>query len=242
MEISAGGGSGGGYGDDGGFWEILLSPAPAVADKEQSTDWDSHDLTANIVVQLNKLSGFKKYKVFDIVFFDRKRQTSIDSEDSFFEMVSIRIGGVYTKAKFQKELETLASCGIFEKVDLEVKIKPDGTLGFTISFAESMWQSADRFMCINMGLMVQSKPDEMDTDMTDKEKLVYYRSLEKDYKWRIHGVRQCLLPAPVYGEVMQILRDQGNVSARFLQKIRDRVQKWYLDEGMLVFRLSTLGI
>ncbi|KAL0730410.1 hypothetical protein Bca4012_026503 [Brassica carinata] len=189
MEISAGGGSGGGYGNDGGFWEKLLSSAPAVAYEEQSPDWDSHDLPANIVVQLNKLSGFKKYKVSDIVFFDRGRQTSIDTEDSFFEMVSIRIGGVYTKAKFQKELETLATCGIFEKVDLEGKTKPNGTLGVTISFAESTWQSADRFRCINVGLMVQSKPDEMDTNMTDKEKLEYYRSLEKDYKRRIDRVR-----------------------------------------------------
>ncbi|KAG2329804.1 hypothetical protein Bca52824_000984 [Brassica carinata] len=207
----------------------------------KSPDWDSHGLPGNIVVQLNKLSGFKKYKISDIVFFDRRRQTSIGTEDSFFEMVSIRPGGVYTKAQLQKELETLATCGMFEKVDLEGKTKPDGTLGITISFAESTWQSADRFRCINVGLMVQSKPVDMDTDMTDKEKLEYYRSLEKDYKRRIDRARPCLLPAPVYGEVMQMLRDQGKVSARLLQKIRDRVQKWYHDEGYACAQVVNFG-
>ncbi|XP_010503294.1 PREDICTED: protein TOC75-3, chloroplastic [Camelina sativa] len=236
------GGFGGGGGDgDGGFWGKLFSPAPAVADEEQSSDWDSHGLPANIVVQLNKLSGFKKYKVSDIMFFDRRRQTTIGTEDSFFEMVSIRPGGVYTKAQLQKELETLATCGMFEKVDLEGKTKPDGTLGVTISFAESTWQSADRFRCINVGLMVQSKPIEMDSDMTDKEKLEYYRSLEKDYKRRIDRARPCLLPAPVYGEVMQMLRDQGKVSARLLQRIRDRVQKWYHDEGYACAQVVNFG-
>ncbi|KAL1222089.1 Protein TOC75-3 [Cardamine amara subsp. amara] len=236
-----GGGGGGGDGNDGGFWGKLFSPAPAVADEEKSPDWDSHGLPANIVVQLNKLSGFKKYKVSDIMFFDRRRQTTIGTEDSFFEMVSIRPGGVYTKAQLQKELETLATCGMFEKVDLEGKTKPDGTLGVTISFAESTWQSADRFRCINVGLMIQSKPIEMDSDMTDKEKLEYYRSLEKDYKRRIDRARPCLLPAPVYGEVMQMLRDQGKVSARLLQRIRDRVQKWYHDEGYACAQVVNFG-
>lgn len=98
MEISGGGGSSScGYRDDGGFWEKLLSPVSAVADEEQSPDLDSHCLRANIVFQLNKLSAFRKYKISDIVFFDRRRQTTIDTEDSFFEMVSIRLGGVYTK-------------------------------------------------------------------------------------------------------------------------------------------------
>ncbi|KAF2573553.1 hypothetical protein F2Q70_00000710, partial [Brassica cretica] len=108
--------------------------------------------------EMTVLSGFKKYKVSDIVFFE------------------IRPGGVYTKAQLQKELETLATCGMFEKVDLEGETKPDGTLGVTISFAESTCQSADRFRCFNVGLMVQSKPIEMDADMTDKEKLEYCRS------------------------------------------------------------------
>ncbi|XP_012445918.1 protein TOC75-3, chloroplastic [Gossypium raimondii] len=237
-----GGGSGGGDGSSGNFWEKFFAPSPAIADdNNQSQEWDSHGLPANIVVQLNKLSGFKKYKLSDISFFDRRRWTTVGTEDSFFEMVSLRPGGIYTKTQLQKELETLATCGMFEKVDMEGKTNPDGTLGLTISFTESTWQSADRFRCINVGLMAQSKPIEMDPDMTDKEKLEYYKSQEKDYKRRIERARPCLLPVQVHREVLQMLRDQGKVSARLLQKIRDRVQKWYHDEGYACAQVVNFG-
>ncbi|KAF3454663.1 hypothetical protein FNV43_RR05111 [Rhamnella rubrinervis] len=235
-----GGGGDGSGGDGGGFWKNLFCPA-ANADESPSQEWDSHGLPANIVVQLNKLSGFKKYKVSEILFFDRRRWTTVGSEDSFFEMVSLRPGGVYTKAQLQKELEALANCGMFEKVDLEGKTNPDGTLGLTISFTESTWQSADKFRCINVGLMAQSKPIEMDPDMTEKEKLEYFRNQEKDYKRRIERARTCLLPAPVQREVLQMLREQGKVSARLLQKIRDRVQKWYHDEGYACAQVVNFG-
>ncbi|OVA15600.1 Bacterial surface antigen (D15) [Macleaya cordata] len=211
------------------------------AKESESQDWDSHGLPANIVVQLNKLSGFKKYKVSEILFFDRRRWATVGTEDSFFEMVSLRPGGVYTKAHLQKELETLATCGMFEKVDLEGKTKPDGTIGVTISFTESTWQSADSFRCINVGLLPQSKPIEMDPDMTDKEKLEYFRSQEKDYRRRIEKARPCLLPLPVHREVLQMLREQGKVSARMLQRIRDRVQKWYHDEGYACAQVVNFG-
>ncbi|KAJ7980816.1 Protein TOC75-3, chloroplastic [Quillaja saponaria] len=235
-------GGGGGAGDgSGGFWSRLFSPAVAIADEPQSQDWDSHGLPANIVVQLNKLSGFKKYKLSEILFFDRRRWTTVGTEDSFFEMVSLRPGGIYSKAQLQKELETLATCGMFEKVDMEGKTNADGTIGLTISFTESTWQSAEKFRCINVGLMPQSKPIEMDVDMTDKEKLEYFRNQEKDYKRRIERARACLLPLPVHREIMQMLREQGKVSARLLQKIRDRVQKWYQDEGYACAQVVNFG-
>ncbi|KAF5744581.1 Translocon at the outer envelope membrane of chloroplasts 75-III [Tripterygium wilfordii] len=241
-----GGGGGGdrfgsGDGSDGNFWQRLFGPDPAFADEDQNQEWDSHGLPANIVVQLNKLSGLKKYKVSEILFFDRRRLATVGPEDSFFEMVSLRPGGVYTKLQLQKELETLATCGMFEKVDMEAKTNPDGSVGVTISFTESTWQSADRFRCINVGLMAQSKPIEMDQDMTDKEKLEYYRSQEKDYKRRMERARRCLLPLPVQGEILQMLRDQGKVSARLLQKIRDQVQKWYQDEGYACAQVVNFG-
>ncbi|KAF8395151.1 hypothetical protein HHK36_019092 [Tetracentron sinense] len=236
-----GGGWNGGHGDE-GFWSRLFSPA-AIAKEEESPsqEWDSHGLPANIVVQLSKLSGFKKYKVSDIQFFDRRRWTTVGTEDSFFEMVSLRSGGIYTKAHLQKELESLATCGMFEKVDLEGKTKPDGTLGITISFTESTWQSADTFRCINVGLLPQSKQIEMDADMTDKEKFEYFKSQEKDYRRRIERARPCLLPLPVHREVLGMLREQGKVSARMLQRIRDRVQKWYHDEGYACAQVVNFG-
>ena len=235
-----GGDGGGGGGGDGGFWSRIFSPS-AIAKDEESPEWDAHGLPANIVVQLNKLSGFKKYKISEILFFDRLRGSTVGTEDSFFEMVTIRPGGIYNKALLQKELENLATCGMFEKVDLEGKTKPDGTIAVMISFLESTWQSADKFRCINVGLMPQTKPIEMDADMTDKEKMEFFHSQEKDYKRRIDKSRPCLLPMPVYNEIMKMLREQGKVSARLLQKIRDRVQKWYHDEGYACAQVVNFG-
>ncbi|RZB84246.1 protein TOC75-3, chloroplastic-like [Glycine soja] len=233
-----GGHGGGGGGGNGGFWSRMFA---AVADENQPQEWDSHGLPANIVVQLNKMSGFKKYKVSDISFFDRNRKTKVGTEDSFFEMVSLRPGGVYTKAQLQKELETLATSGMFEKVDLEGKTNPDGSIGVTISFSESTWQSADGFRCINVGLMQQTKPVEMDADMTDKERLEYYLSQEREYKRRIERARPCLLPRYVHNEILDMLKRHGMVSARLLQRIRDRVQKWYHDEGYACAQVVNFG-
>ncbi|KAI3682454.1 hypothetical protein L1987_82445 [Smallanthus sonchifolius] len=233
-----GGGSGGGGGGGGGWWR-LLSPE-ANADENQSPEWDGHGLPADIVVQLNKLSGFKKYKVSDLVFLDKVKSVIVGSDDSFFEMVSLRAGGVYTKAQLQKELETLATCGMFEKVDLEAKTNPDGTIGLTVSFTESTWEEADHFRCINVGLMQQSKAVDVEDNMTEKEKVDYMRNQERDYRRRMERARPCMLPRSVHGEILQILA-QGNVSARMLQNIRDRVQKWYHDEGYACAQVVNFG-
>ncbi|WJX51877.1 Putative translocon at the outer envelope membrane of chloroplasts 75-III [Trifolium repens] len=238
-----GGGDGGGWfnGDNGSFWSRILSPSRAIADEPKSKDWDSHELPANITVATSKLSGFKKYKVSDIYFLDRNTRRRIGAEDSFFDMVSLKPGGIYTKAQLQKELESLASCGMFEKVDMDAKTKPDGTLALSISFAESMWERADKFRCINVGLMAQTKPIEMDADMTDKEKLEVFRRQEREYKRRIDKSRPCLLAPQVYDEIMEMLNQQGRVTARLLQRIRDRVQKWYHDEGYACAQVVNFG-
>ncbi|CAL9191102.1 protein TOC75-3, chloroplastic-like [Musa acuminata AAA Group] len=247
--IDGGGGGGGwfrgGGGDGGGgFWSNLFSPFVALAKEEGGggQEWDPHGLPANIVVQLNKLSGLKRYKISEILFFDRRRSTTVaGTNDSFFEMVSLRNGGVYTKAQLQKEVENLASSGMFEKVDLEGKTKPDGTMAITVSFTESTWQSADAFRCINVGLLPQTKQMEMDADMTEREKLEYFRIQEREYKRRIDRSRPCLLPVTVQREVLQMLRERGKVSARLLQRIRDRVQKWYHDEGYACAQVVNFG-
>uniref|UniRef100_A0A7N0UJ82 Bacterial surface antigen (D15) domain-containing protein n=1 Tax=Kalanchoe fedtschenkoi TaxID=63787 RepID=A0A7N0UJ82_KALFE len=236
------GGGGGGGGGGGSWWRWVLGSIAYADDQgEEGRDWDPHGLPADIVWQLGKLSAFKKYKISEISFFDRIRTTTVGTEDSFFEMVSLRPGGVYTKAQLQKELETLATCGMFEKVDMEGKTNPDGTISLTISFLESTWQAADKFRCINVGLMQQSKAVDIDNAMTEKEKMEAFKSQEKDYKRRIERSRPCLLPAPVYREVMQMLKAEGNVSARTLQKIRDRVQKWYHDEGYACAQVVNFG-
>ncbi|XP_074592013.1 protein TOC75-3, chloroplastic-like [Curcuma longa] len=246
--IDGGGGGGGGGGgwfggsDGGGFWSNLLSPLAAHAKEDESAEWDSHGLPANIVVQLNKLSGLKRYKISEIFFFDKRRSSTVSgSEDSFFEMMSLRPGGVYTKAQLQKELENLASSGMFEKVDLEGKTKPDGTLAITVPFTESTWMSAESFQCINVGLLPQTKVMEMDADMTEKERLEFMRAQDREYKKRIERSRPCLLSDDVKKEIVRMLNEKGKLSARTLQTIRDRVQKWYHDEGYACAQVVNFG-
>ncbi|CAN1150525.1 Protein TOC75-3, chloroplastic [Linum perenne] len=237
-----GGGGGGGDGSgDGGFWRKLFCPAAAIAEEPESSEWDNHGVPANITIPMNRFSNFKRYKVSDILFYDIRRRTTVGTDDSFFEMVSLQPGGVYTKAQLLKEMENLATCGMFEKVEMDGRSNPDGTINVNISFTESTWQSAERFRCINVGLLKQSKPIEMDDDMTEKEKLEYYRMQEAEYKSRINRARPCLLSPAMNLEVRQMLRDHGKVSARLLQRIRDRVQKWYHDEGYACAQVVNFG-
>ncbi|KAL6202780.1 hypothetical protein ACLB2K_026485 [Fragaria x ananassa] len=229
-----GGGGGGGHGSNGGgggFWRRLLGLHEAKADEPNDESWDSHGLPANIVVQLSRLSGFKKYKVSEIVFFDRRQRSAVGADDPFYMYLTLRPGGVYTKAELQSELESLANSGIFDKVELEGKTNPDGTLAVSVSFTESIWLAADRFRCINVGLMGQVKPIEMDSDMTDREKLQQLRNQDREYKRRMEKARPCMVPSSVQREVVQMVREHGKVTSRLLQKVRDRVQKWYQDEG-----------
>ncbi|KAK4440894.1 protein TOC75-3, chloroplastic [Sesamum alatum] len=227
--VGGGGGSDGGQG--GGFWSRIFSPAAIAKDDEPQQGWDSHGLPANIVVQLNKLSRFKKYKVSEIKFLDRRHGSTVGTEDSLSEISSLRPGGIYNKAQLHKELETLATCGMFDKVDLETKTNPDGTISITIPFLEYTWPSIDRFRCINVGLMPQSKPIEKDPDMTLKEMLEYERSLAKDYRRRIERSRPCLLPIAVQTEISKMLRQRLNVNARSLRRIGKMVQQWYYENG-----------
>jgi hypothetical protein len=235
------GGGGDGNGGGGGFWSRFFTPAAAIADETQSDKFDSHGMPVNITIQLNKLSGFKKYKVSDITFIDRNRKTNVSSDDSFTEMITIVPGGVYTKAQLQKELESLASSGMFEKVDFEGKTNSDGTIGIKVLFSESTWEIAEKFRCINVGMMPQTKPVEMDPDMTDRERMKYYLSQEREYKRRMEKSRPCILPKTVHMEVMDMLRNEKTLSARLLQKIRDRVQKWYHDEGYACAQVVNFG-
>uniref|UniRef100_M8C4H1 Protein TOC75, chloroplastic n=1 Tax=Aegilops tauschii TaxID=37682 RepID=M8C4H1_AEGTA len=213
---------------------------------ESSSDWDPHGLPANITVPLSKLSGLKRYKLSELKFFDRAAPggggaTDAGPEDSFFEMVTLQPGGVYTKSQLLKELETLVSCGMFERVDLEGKAKPDGTLGLTVSFTESVWSAAKQFKCINVGLMAQSGQADFDQDMTEREKMDYLRKQERDYQQRVRGAMPCILPESVRGEVLAMMKKQEKVSARMLQKIRDHVQKWYHNEGFVCAQVVNFG-
>jgi hypothetical protein len=239
-----GAGGGGAGGGGGGFWSSLFSAAAANADDKSSGDWDTHGLPVNMTVPLTKLSGLKRYKLSELKFFDRAASGGgayTGPEDSFFEMVTLQPGGVYTKSQLLKELETLVSCGMFERVDLEVKPKPDNTIGLTVSFVESVWSAAKQFKCINVGLMSQGGQVDFDQDMTEREKMDYLRKQERDYQQRVRGAKPCILPENVRGEVLGMMKKQEKVSARMLQKIRDHVQKWYHNEGFVCAQVVNFG-
>lgn len=66
------------------------------------------------------------------------------------------------------------------------------------------------FDCINAGLMPQSKPIEMEQNMTDNEKL----EMEiKEYKKKMNGSTACRLL------VLQLLKERGKFSGRLLENI-----------------------
>ncbi|KAL5991821.1 hypothetical protein ACLOJK_012732 [Asimina triloba] len=248
-----GGGKGGGDGGGGNFWSNFFSGgnfwskffSPLAFAKDEGGDskqeWDPHGLPANFVLQINKLSSFKRYRVSEVLFFDQRRRSTVKADDSFFEMVSLRPGGIYTKATLETELETLSNCGMFEKVGIEAKTNPDGSIAVTIAFTEATWTSANSFRCINVGLMPQTKPIEPDADMTEKEKVEFFRLQEREYRRRIERSRPCLLPDEVEDEISMTLEEHGRVTARLLQKIRDRVQKWYHDEGYACAQVVNFG-
>lgn len=89
--------------------------------------------------------------------------------------------------------------------------------------------------------MTQPKPLATDADMTGKEMIEYLRSQEKDYRRRIDKARPCLLPGGIQREMMMMLRDQRKVSARLLQRIKDRVNRWYQDEGYAYAQVTNFG-
>nr|KYP45309.1 hypothetical protein KK1_033184 [Cajanus cajan] len=134
-------------------------------------------------------------------------------------MVRLRAGSVYTKAQLQTELKTLASCGMFEKVEMEGKTKADGSVALTVSFKEKTWPSAEQFRCIAI---------------TER--------LEDDYLRKVENPRPCLLPMTVQRDIVDMLiRSRGTMSARLLRRISHTVHKWYNDEGYLWANVVNLG-
>ncbi|EMS62485.1 Protein TOC75, chloroplastic [Triticum urartu] len=77
--------------------------------------------------------------------------------------------------------------------------------------------------------------------MTEREKIALRRRHERAYQQRLGRAKACILPEPVRGEVVEMVRKQGRVSARLLQRIRDCVQRWYYDEGFVCAQVINFG-
>ncbi|KAK3039007.1 hypothetical protein RJ639_027492 [Escallonia herrerae] len=237
------GGGGSGGGKNGGFWSRLLSlPALAKENDDKSQEWDSHGLPADIVVQLNNLNGLKNYKLSGIDFYDLRRRETLDPSEPFLlEMFSIRPGVVCTKAQLQQEIETLAASGMFDKIELEGKANPDGTLQVKISFVETTWPSANAFRCVNVGLIPQSEPVQFVQNTRMREQIEFARTQEREYRRRIERARPCQLPMSVQSEVLQMLVVQGKLSSRGLQKVQRKIENWYHDQGLVSARVVNFG-
>ncbi|PNT64189.1 hypothetical protein BRADI_4g25730v3 [Brachypodium distachyon] len=215
----------------GGFlsWLFAAGPAHAAAEPSSKQGWDAHGLGAR-AVPLARLDGRKRYKVSDVSFLDATTPRCggrTGPEDPLFESSSLRPGGVYTRAKILEELKALSSSGLFERVRLNpVRPNPDGTLALTVAYAESAWPAARRLRCANGA---------------DAQRRQRQRQFESEYERRLGRAAPCVLPERVRAEVAEMVRRQGKVTARLLQRVRDMVQKWYHDEGFVCAQVVNFG-
>ncbi|MCO5614313.1 hypothetical protein L7F22_068591 [Adiantum nelumboides] len=238
-----GGGFGGGDGGGGGFWHGCLESFLAFADSEEpGRNYDSHGLKMGSPVNILKLNANKRYKITGVDLLDTRTGKLVGSDDPFYELITMKPGAIFTAAQFQTELENLSGCGMFESVNLDALPQSDGTVRMRASFAESEWQPSEAVRCVNVGLLPQTKPPEVDfTRMTDKEREVFMRSQEEDYKQRLRKTKPVILPKNVEKDISAWLRQERRVTARILQKIRDKIQKWYHDNGFACAQVVNFG-
>lgn len=236
---------GGGCGDSvgrrggGGFLSWIFSAGAARADegKPAGADWDAHGLPiTRTPVPLSRLHGRKRYKISEVNFLDRRARDNASSAEKnplLDDMVSLRPGGVYTRLQLLGQLQAMTSSGMFEQISLQGKPKPDGTLALTVAYAENIWPgAAKRVKCVNVGLMAPPDAGPAE-DMTAREKMDYIRRQDHDYRQRIRGAKLGILPESVRDELLGIVKKQGKLTAGVLQRMRDRVEKWYHDEGFV---------
>ncbi|TVU38276.1 hypothetical protein EJB05_11636, partial [Eragrostis curvula] len=242
---SCGGGGGGG----GGFLSTIFSAGAARAEEGRppaGADWDAHGLAAGgSLVPLSRLDGAKRYKVSELDFVDRRAGPGpLAAEDIplFGDTAALRAGGVYTRSELLKELNAMASSGVFEQVTIQGKPMPDGSLGLTVSYAEPVWTVADRLRCVNAGSMPRAD-DGFYKDMTERERMEYFRRQERDYVQQVRGAKPCILPEPVQEELLRMVKRQnGKLTSGLLQRISRRVEKWYQDEGFACASVVSYGI
>lgn len=238
------GGWGGGGDGGGNFWSRIGAALADAKKEDESEAFDSHGLPAGLAVQINRLSSSKKYKISGVELLDSRKNKPVRSNDPFYEMISLKPGAIYTKSILQAELDNLTSSGMFEKMDLDAITQPDGTIKLKFSFVESQWYGSESFRCINVGLLPQPKPREMEVDfnrMSDSQKESFIREQDQEYRRRIRASRPCILPSGVEWEVSRWLKVEGILTARLLQRVRERIQRWYHDQGYACAQVVNFG-
>ncbi|KAL2456834.1 Protein TOC75-3 [Forsythia ovata] len=220
---------------------IFCSRAMAKEDDSEQKEWDSHGLPANIVVGLNRLSGFKKYKVSKINFLHPRTRTIFNNEDSFDDLLTLQPRGIYSKAQLQEQVEKINSSGWFKKVELDTKTNPDGTVDVNIPIEEMYWGTKYRMKCINVNSFLGMDSMQVDTDMTKNEIKELMMSQNREYRKRVEGARPCMLPMEVHGEILGMMRQRGNINSRLLRKITKRIEEWYHENGYRLARVVNFG-
>lgn len=240
---NGGGPGGGGSGGSGDFWHGCLEHFMAFASSDDpESNFDSHGLKVGSKTNISKLNPTKRYKISGVDLMDSRTEKLVGPDDPFHELITLKPGGIFTRAQFQTELENLSGCGMFESVYLDAIPHQDGTLRMQVSFAESEWQPSEGIRCVNVGLIPQTKPPDVDfTKMTDKEREAFIKSQEEEYKQRLRMTKPVILPRKVEKDISAWLRQERRVTARILQKIRDRVQKWYHDNGFACAQVVNFG-
>lgn len=240
---NGGGPGGGGSGGSGDFWHGCLENFMAFASSDDpESNFDSHGLKVGSKTNISKLNPTKRYKISGVDLMDSRTEKLVGPDDPFHELITLKPGGIFTRAQFQTELENLSGCGMFESVYLDAIPHQDGTLRMQVSFAESEWQPSEGIRCVNVGLIPQTKPPDVDfTKMTDKEREAFIKSQEEEYKQRLRMTKPVILPRKVEKDISAWLRQERRVTARILQKIRDRVQKWYHENGFACAQVVNFG-
>ncbi|KAF2909186.1 hypothetical protein DAI22_11g008400 [Oryza sativa Japonica Group] len=220
----------------GGFLSGFFSAGAARADGgKPSPDWDAHGLAASALpVPLSRLDGKKRYKVSDLTFLNCRTRAAAAAAAEAPLFDALRPGGVYTRAQLRDELDALATSGMFDHVTLQTKPKPDGTLGLTVSYAETEWPAVEHFKCINVGGPM-ARPDgdelELDDDMTARERMEHLRRQEREYQQLVRRAKPCVLPEKLQRELQGMVKRQRKVSSGLLKRMAGRIERWYHDEG-----------
>ncbi|KAK6139041.1 hypothetical protein DH2020_027208 [Rehmannia glutinosa] len=210
--------------------DSLCPPAIAKQDNNKAQGWDSHGFQPNLIIQLNKLSGFKNYKISNINFLNpRTRSIVKDAHQLFDGLLGLRSGGIYTKKYLMENLDLLSSSPYFEKIEFDAKTNPDGTVDINIPFKEKVYPKKTMFRCISVGMIPEMKPIEMDPNMTDKEQVEFVRTINKQYRNRIESSKECILPGKLRQEIEWALRQETCLRSSLLRRIVNKIQKWYHD-------------
>eukprot|EP00850_Spirogloea_muscicola_P013704 SM000094S24721 [mRNA] locus=s94:538502:542137:+ [translate_table: standard] len=183
-------------------------------------------------VPISKLSPGKRFKVSAMDLTDSRFDTILSKTDPFYELVSLRAPTIVTKAQLEAEVESLTSSGMFQAADMEAVPQSDGSIKVNVKFTESQWAAAQGVRFVNVGLQAPPPPPGQGDAAEEEDAELRYRRAAK---------RPCLVPIEVAQEISRWLRFESRLTARMLQRIRDRIQSWYHNEGYACAQVVNFG-